>query len=51
MKLPGAGTLRPRLSAPPLRSRLALLVAVAVAFAVAAVRDACWFLVRGQLID
>ncbi|MFJ7159319.1 ATP-binding protein [Streptomyces sp. NPDC101118] len=33
----------------PLRSRLAILVAAAVAFAVAAVAAACWFMVRGQL--
>ena len=50
MKLPNAAALRPRLSAPPLRSRLALLAAVTVALAVAACATACWFLVRGQLI-
>ncbi|WP_225635252.1 sensor histidine kinase [Streptomyces solaniscabiei] len=33
----------------PLRSRLALLVAAAVAFAVAAVSVTCWFVVRNQL--
>ncbi|NJP69453.1 HAMP domain-containing sensor histidine kinase [Streptomyces sp. C1-2] len=33
----------------PLRSRLALLVAAAVAFAVAAVSVTCWFLVQGRL--
>ncbi|MFF3406803.1 ATP-binding protein [Streptomyces sp. NPDC002742] len=33
----------------PLRSRLALLVAAAVAFAVAAVAVTCWFIVRGKL--
>ncbi|GAA3228816.1 hypothetical protein GCM10020256_41310 [Streptomyces thermocoprophilus] len=33
----------------PLRSRLALLVAAAVAFAVAAVSVTCWFIVRGKL--
>lgn len=35
----------------PLRSRLALLVAAAVAFAVAAVSVTCWFIVRGKLYD
>ncbi|MER5183639.1 HAMP domain-containing sensor histidine kinase [Streptomyces sp. NPDC002896] len=35
----------------PLRSRLALLVAAAVAFAVAAVSMTCWFIVRGKLYD
>ncbi|MEV5339049.1 HAMP domain-containing sensor histidine kinase [Streptomyces sp. NPDC052676] len=38
-----------RLRALPLRSRLALLVAAAVAFAVAAVSVSCWFVVRGKL--
>ncbi|OAH13313.1 sensor histidine kinase [Streptomyces jeddahensis] len=33
----------------PLRSRLALLVAAAVAFAVAAVSVTCWFIVHGKL--
>ncbi|MFI0963813.1 ATP-binding protein [Streptomyces sp. NPDC021080] len=33
----------------PLRSRLALLVAAAVAFAVAAVSLTCWFIVQGKL--
>ncbi|MFJ6832889.1 sensor histidine kinase [Streptomyces sp. NPDC091209] len=33
----------------PLRSRLALLVAAAVAFAVAAVSVTCWFIVEGKL--
>ncbi|MFB7248203.1 two-component sensor histidine kinase [Streptomyces populi] len=33
----------------PLRSRLALLVAAAVAFAVAAVSVTCWFIVQGKL--
>ncbi|MFF8917731.1 sensor histidine kinase [Streptomyces sp. NPDC015032] len=42
------GTLR-RLRALPLRSRLALLVATAVALAVAAVAAACWFVTRVQL--
>ncbi|MFG2194687.1 sensor histidine kinase [Streptomyces sp. NPDC048639] len=35
----------------PLRSRLALLAALAVAVAVAVCATACWFLVRGALID
>ncbi|MGW1026181.1 sensor histidine kinase [Streptomyces sp. NPDC002577] len=35
----------------PLRSRLALLVAAAVAFAVAAVSVTCWFIVQGKLLD
>ncbi len=35
----------------PIRSRLALLVAAAVAFAVAAVSVACWFFVQGKLYD
>ncbi|MEU6406276.1 HAMP domain-containing sensor histidine kinase [Streptomyces sp. NPDC046985] len=38
-----------RYHALPIRSRLALLVAAAVAFAVAAVSVACWFIVRGRL--
>ncbi|WP_069171427.1 sensor histidine kinase [Streptomyces griseus] len=38
-----------RLRALPLRSRLALLVTVAVAAAVAAVAAACWFVTREQL--
>ncbi|MGI5138866.1 MULTISPECIES: sensor histidine kinase [unclassified Streptomyces] len=33
----------------PLRSRLALLVAAAVAFGVAAVSMSCWFIVQGKL--
>ncbi|MDX6364239.1 MAG: two-component system, OmpR family, sensor histidine kinase MprB, partial [Streptomyces sp.] len=33
----------------PIRSRLALLVAAAVAFAVAAVSVTCWFIVEGKL--
>ncbi|MGR8009809.1 sensor histidine kinase [Streptomyces hypolithicus] len=41
--------LRP--SALTLRSRLALLTAVAVAFAVAAVAAACWFVTRAQLAE
>lgn len=40
-----------RFRALPLRSRLALLVATAVALAVAAVSVACWFVVRGKLYD
>ncbi|MET9894615.1 HAMP domain-containing sensor histidine kinase [Streptomyces sp. NPDC006465] len=35
----------------PLRSRLALLVAAAVAFAVAAVSVTCWFIVQRKLYD
>jgi two-component system sensor histidine kinase MprB len=35
----------------PIRSRLALLVAAAVAFAVAAVSVTCWFIVQGKLDD
>ncbi|MEG8279179.1 sensor histidine kinase [Streptomyces sp. AHA2] len=35
----------------PIRSRLALLVAAAVAFAVAAVSVSCWFIVQGKLYD
>ncbi|MHA5052302.1 sensor histidine kinase [Streptomyces sp. SD15] len=35
----------------PIRSRLALLVSAAVAFAVAAVSVTCWFIVRGKLYD
>ncbi|MEU6221264.1 HAMP domain-containing sensor histidine kinase [Streptomyces sp. NPDC047022] len=35
----------------PLRSRLALLVAAAVAFGVAAVSVSCWFVVQGKLYD
>ncbi|AIR99162.1 sensor histidine kinase [Streptomyces glaucescens] len=38
-----------RLRGLPIRSRLALLVAAAVAFAVAAVSVTCWFLVRERL--
>jgi two-component system sensor histidine kinase MprB len=40
-----------RVRALPIRSRLALLVAAAVAFAVAAVSVTCWFVVRGKLYD
>ncbi|MFI9614319.1 sensor histidine kinase [Streptomyces sp. NPDC052023] len=35
----------------PIRSRLALLVAAAMAFAVAAVSVSCWFVVRNKLYD
>jgi two-component system sensor histidine kinase MprB len=35
----------------PLRSRLALLVAAAVAFGVAAVSVTCWFIVQGKLYE
>lgn len=35
----------------PLRSRLAMLTAAAVAFAVAVVSVICWFLVQGKLYD
>ncbi|WP_159769489.1 sensor histidine kinase [Streptomyces sp. HM190] len=35
----------------PIRTRLSLLVAAAVAFAVAAVSVTCWFIVRGKLYD
>ncbi|MEW2498019.1 HAMP domain-containing sensor histidine kinase [Streptomyces nodosus] len=35
----------------PLRSRLALLVAAAVAFGVAAVSMSCWFVVQGKLYE
>ncbi|WP_077799258.1 cell wall metabolism sensor histidine kinase WalK [Streptomyces sp. JHA26] len=38
-----------RFRALPLRSRLALLVTTAVAFAVAAVSVTCWFIVQGKL--
>jgi two-component system sensor histidine kinase MprB len=40
-----------RYRALPIRSRLALLVAAAVAFAVAAVSVTCWFIVQGKLYD
>ncbi|MFJ3337262.1 sensor histidine kinase [Streptomyces sp. NPDC086766] len=40
-----------RLRSLPIRSRLALLVAAAVAFAVAAVSVTCWFIVRSRLYD
>ncbi|MEU9347460.1 HAMP domain-containing sensor histidine kinase [Streptomyces sp. NPDC048278] len=35
----------------PLRARLSMLVAAAVAFAVAAVSVTCWFIVQGQLYN
>ncbi|MFR0353476.1 sensor histidine kinase [Streptomyces sediminimaris] len=35
----------------PIRSRLAMLVAAAVAFAVATVSVTCWFIVQGKLYD
>ncbi|WP_413758336.1 sensor histidine kinase [Streptomyces sp. MMBL 11-3] len=40
-----------RFTALPIRSRLALLVAAAVAFAVAAVSVTAWFIVQGKLYD
>lgn len=40
-----------RFRALPIRSRLALLVAAAVAFAVAAVSVTCWFIVQGKLYE
>ncbi|MGC9442480.1 sensor histidine kinase [Streptomyces sp. WG5] len=40
-----------RFRALPLRSRLALLVAAAVAFAVTAAAVACWFVVKSVLVD
>ncbi|MFI9646505.1 sensor histidine kinase [Streptomyces sp. NPDC052040] len=40
-----------RFRALPLRSRLALLVAAAVAFGVAAVSVSCWFIVQGKLYE
>ncbi|MFF5159040.1 sensor histidine kinase [Streptomyces sp. NPDC000348] len=40
-----------RVRALPIRARLSLLVAAAVAFAVAAVSVTCWFIVRGKLYD
>ncbi|MGC0339711.1 HAMP domain-containing sensor histidine kinase [Streptomyces sp. SLBN-8D4] len=43
--------LRRRYRSLPIRSRLALLVAAAVAFAVAAVSVTCWFIVQGKLYD
>ncbi|MCX4906743.1 HAMP domain-containing sensor histidine kinase [Streptomyces sp. NBC_00878] len=40
-----------RFQALPIRSRLALLVAAAVAFGVAAVSVTCWFIVQGKLYE
>ncbi|MER5548002.1 sensor histidine kinase [Streptomyces sp. NPDC001118] len=40
-----------RYRALPIRARLAMLVAAAVAFAVAAVSVTCWFIVQGKLYD
>ncbi|MFJ6086587.1 ATP-binding protein [Streptomyces sp. NPDC092369] len=40
-----------RLRALPIRARLSMLVAAAVAFAVAAVSVTCWFIVQGKLYD
>ncbi|GKQ36963.1 HAMP domain-containing sensor histidine kinase [Streptomyces sp. A012304] len=40
-----------RLRSLPIRARLSLLVAAAVAFAVAAVSVTCWFLVQGKLYE
>ncbi|MFF9089997.1 ATP-binding protein [Streptomyces sp. NPDC014991] len=40
-----------RYRALPMRARLAMLVAAAVAFAVAAVSVTCWFIVQGKLYD
>ncbi|MFG3104849.1 ATP-binding protein [Streptomyces sp. NPDC048182] len=40
-----------RLRTLPIRARLSLLVAAAVAFAVAAVSVTCWFIVRGRLYE
>ncbi|MFD5364226.1 sensor histidine kinase [Streptomyces tendae] len=40
-----------RVRALPIRARLSLLVAAAVAFAVAAVSVTCWFIVQGRLYD
>ncbi|MEV5434911.1 HAMP domain-containing sensor histidine kinase [Streptomyces sp. NPDC052682] len=47
----GPGTLLRHYRSLPIRSRLALLVAAAVAFAVAAVSVTCWFIVQGKLYD
>ncbi|WP_328495033.1 HAMP domain-containing histidine kinase [Streptomyces sp. NBC_00414] len=40
-----------RFTSLPIRARLSLLVASAVAFAVAAVSVTCWFIVQGKLYD
>ncbi|MBT3154503.1 HAMP domain-containing histidine kinase [Streptomyces sp. CHD11] len=45
-----AGPVR-RFRSLPIRARLSLLVAAAVAFAVAAVSVTCWFIVQGKLYD
>jgi two-component system, OmpR family, sensor histidine kinase MprB len=45
-----SGVLR-RLRTLPIRARLSMLVAAAVAFAVAAVSVTCWFIVQGKLYD
>ncbi|MEU1336479.1 HAMP domain-containing sensor histidine kinase [Streptomyces sp. NPDC005827] len=44
-------TLTRRLRTLPIRARLSMLVAAAVAFAVAAVSVTCWFIVQGKLYD
>ncbi|MEU5314769.1 HAMP domain-containing sensor histidine kinase [Streptomyces sp. NPDC021562] len=44
-------TLARRFRALPIRARLSMLVAAAVAFAVAAVSVTCWFIVQGKLYD
>ncbi|GAA2549027.1 MULTISPECIES: sensor histidine kinase [Streptomyces] len=44
-------TLVRRFRALPIRARLSLLVAAAVAFAVAAVSVTCWFIVQGKLYE
>ncbi|MEV7784857.1 HAMP domain-containing sensor histidine kinase [Streptomyces sp. NPDC088106] len=55
---PGGAAERRRAAGPvrrfrslPIRARLSLLVAAAVAFAVAAVSVTCWFIVQGKLYD
>ncbi|PSM44366.1 two-component sensor histidine kinase [Streptomyces dioscori] len=40
-----------RFTSLPIRARLSILVAAAVAFAVAAVSVTCWFIVQGKLYD
>ncbi|MFE2066066.1 sensor histidine kinase [Streptomyces sp. NPDC059467] len=44
-------TLARRFRALPIRARLSMLVAAAVAFAVAAVSVTCWFIVQGKLYE
>ncbi|MEV7390915.1 HAMP domain-containing sensor histidine kinase [Streptomyces sp. NPDC091215] len=44
-------TLARRFRTLPIRARLSMLVAAAVAFAVAAVSVTCWFIVQGKLYD